>query len=186
MSVSNGQLVNGSKLELPHAAVGIAHHQGALYITSGTALYQYTLTGKLVKMLYESKAGDSTVYKCAVSPAGDKIYVTNLAKHQLLTLTTDGTLLSTFKDAELQTPNGVHVTPAGQILVCAYSSNSVIQVDGEGKKKLATVALQKDGSSGSMSICYNAITERTLWKRKTISVLWICISSSIGKKNNNI
>ncbi|KAH3791879.1 uncharacterized protein LOC127837297 isoform X2 [Dreissena polymorpha] len=80
MSVSNMQLVNGRKLQLPHKAVGIAHHQGALYITSSTALYHYTLTGTLVKKLYEERGGEYTVFKCAVSPAGDKIYVTNRTK----------------------------------------------------------------------------------------------------------
>ncbi|KAH3846385.1 hypothetical protein DPMN_088686 [Dreissena polymorpha] len=53
MSVSNGQLVNGRKLQLPYSAFGIVHHQGALYITSNTALYHYTLNGTLVQKLYE-------------------------------------------------------------------------------------------------------------------------------------
>ncbi|KAH3869813.1 transcription intermediary factor 1-beta-like [Dreissena polymorpha] len=39
ISVSNGQLVKRRELELPHGAAGIAHHQGALYVTSGNALY---------------------------------------------------------------------------------------------------------------------------------------------------
>ncbi|KAH3782186.1 hypothetical protein DPMN_160098 [Dreissena polymorpha] len=53
ISVSNGQLVNGRRFQLMHADAGIAHHQGALYVLSGTALYHYTLTGSLVKKLYE-------------------------------------------------------------------------------------------------------------------------------------
>ncbi|KAH3794715.1 hypothetical protein DPMN_148253 [Dreissena polymorpha] len=57
ISVSNGQLVNGRKFQLPHGAVGIAHHQGALYVTSGTALYHYTLDGSLMKSLYDSETG---------------------------------------------------------------------------------------------------------------------------------
>ncbi|KAH3866963.1 hypothetical protein DPMN_030087 [Dreissena polymorpha] len=38
ISVINGQLMNGGKLQLQPIAVGIAHHQGSLYITSRTAL----------------------------------------------------------------------------------------------------------------------------------------------------
>ncbi|KAH3869841.1 hypothetical protein DPMN_033012 [Dreissena polymorpha] len=52
--VSNEQLVKRRELELPHKALGIAHHQGALYVTSGKTLYHYTLTGTLIKKLYEN------------------------------------------------------------------------------------------------------------------------------------
>ncbi|KAH3792039.1 hypothetical protein DPMN_145528 [Dreissena polymorpha] len=64
ISVSNGKLVNGRKVQLPHAAYGIAFHQGALYVTSGTALYLYTLTGSLVKKLYEDTHGRLTGKCC--------------------------------------------------------------------------------------------------------------------------
>ncbi|XP_052262107.1 uncharacterized protein LOC127865987 isoform X2 [Dreissena polymorpha] len=155
MSVRNGQLVKGNKLQLPHNAIGIAHHQGALYITDYTALYHYTLTGTLVKKLYDDKSDNISVYKCALSPAGDRIYVTNHVRHKLYTLATDGSLISTFTDPELKHPTGVHVTPAGQVLVCGYSSNNVVQVDREGKKKLATLASSKDGLSQLASVCYD-------------------------------
>ncbi|XP_052220241.1 tripartite motif-containing protein 45-like isoform X2 [Dreissena polymorpha] len=52
ISVINGQLVNERKFQLQHAACGIALHDGALYVTSDTALYLYTLNGSLVKKLY--------------------------------------------------------------------------------------------------------------------------------------
>ncbi|KAH3849154.1 hypothetical protein DPMN_091550 [Dreissena polymorpha] len=75
----------------------------------------------------------SAVLTCAVSPAGDRIYVTNLHKHKLITLTTDGTLISTFTDPELRLPQAVHVTPAGQVLVCGCASELVCtsSVDGD-------------------------------------------------------
>ncbi|KAH3749507.1 hypothetical protein DPMN_184005 [Dreissena polymorpha] len=57
--VSHGQLVNGRKLQLPHAAVCIARHQGELYITYGVAHYHYTVTGALVKMLYDDKSDET-------------------------------------------------------------------------------------------------------------------------------
>ncbi|KAH3796852.1 hypothetical protein DPMN_150427 [Dreissena polymorpha] len=55
ISVRNGQLITGRKFQLPHG--GIAHHHGKLHITSGSALYHYTLTGTLVKKLYEDTGG---------------------------------------------------------------------------------------------------------------------------------
>ncbi|KAH3779310.1 hypothetical protein DPMN_157111 [Dreissena polymorpha] len=162
ISVSNGQLVNGRRLRLPHNAVGIAHHQGLLYITSHNALYHYTLTGALVKKLYEDTRDRNTVFKCAVSPAGDKIYATNHDQHKLITLATDGTLISTFTDPELQNPECVHITPSGQVIVCAFKSNTVIQVDHQGKKKLATLASQKDGLCEPVSVCYNINTDQII------------------------
>ncbi|KAH3801109.1 hypothetical protein DPMN_154754 [Dreissena polymorpha] len=137
ISVINGQLVNGRKVQLQHAACGIAHHQGSLYVTSGSALYHYTLDGSLLKKLYEDTGYYDSVFKCAVSPDGDRIYVTNNSQHKLITLATDGTLISTFKDPKIQSPWGVHATPSGQVIVVGAGDNSLIQVDHEGKNKLA-------------------------------------------------
>ncbi|KAH3869567.1 uncharacterized protein LOC127868057 [Dreissena polymorpha] len=156
ISVINGQLVIGRKFELHHMVVGIAHHKGALYITSGTALYQYHMDGIINKRLYEDTGGSRAVSKCAVSPAGDRIYVTNLDQHKLITLTSDGFLISSFTDPELQRPYGVNVTPAGQVLVCGLGSKTVIQVDRDGKKKLATLISQKDELFQPFSICFNS------------------------------
>ncbi|XP_052239135.1 uncharacterized protein LOC127850275 isoform X2 [Dreissena polymorpha] len=162
ISVSNGQLVKGRKFSLQHHAGGIAHHQGVLYITSGTALYSYTMTGSLVKKLFEDTTYSYTVYRCALSLAGDRIYVTNNTQHKLLTLATEGTLISTFTDPELQGPQAVCVTPSGQVLVCGYNSHTVIQVDSEGKQKLATLSSQKDGLSRPSSVCYNTNTRQII------------------------
>ncbi|XP_052232901.1 uncharacterized protein LOC127845790 isoform X2 [Dreissena polymorpha] len=162
ISVSNGQLVSGRKILLQHDANGIAHHEGALYITSGTALYHYSMTGTLVKKLFEDARGSFTVFYCAVNPAGDRIYVTNLFQHKLITLATDGTLISTFTDPELIHPRCVMVTPVGQVLICGCSSHTVIQVDREGTKRLATLASQKDGLSQPASVCYNTNTHQII------------------------
>ncbi|KAH3848841.1 hypothetical protein DPMN_091224 [Dreissena polymorpha] len=47
--VTNGRLVQDRILNLQHKCGGGAHHQGNLYITSGTALYQYTVDGTLLR-----------------------------------------------------------------------------------------------------------------------------------------
>ncbi|KAH3749922.1 hypothetical protein DPMN_184437 [Dreissena polymorpha] len=60
ITVRNDKLEKGNKIQLPHRCVGIARHEGDLYVTSGTALYQYTRTGTLVKKLYEDTTGDNT------------------------------------------------------------------------------------------------------------------------------
>ncbi|KAH3776940.1 uncharacterized protein LOC127843632 [Dreissena polymorpha] len=174
ISVRKGQLINERRIRLPHGAAGIAHHHETLFVTSVSSLYHYTLTGTLIKKLYEDKGGGITVCRCAVCPAGDMIYVTNNSQHKLITLAMDGTLISTFTDPELRHPYCVHVTWAGHVLVCGNTSNAVIQVDREGKKKLATLLSQNDGLSSPTSVCVNKNVDQItvgLYNKNQIIVL---------------
>ncbi|KAH3879409.1 hypothetical protein DPMN_003311 [Dreissena polymorpha] len=97
------------------------------------------------------------VYKCAVSPTGDRLYIIGRYQHMLLTLARDGTLLATYTDPALGYPTGLHVTPAGQVLVCGVS-DIVLQVGWEGQSKLATLATQEDGLRSPRSVCYSSTT----------------------------
>ncbi|KAH3750233.1 hypothetical protein DPMN_184752 [Dreissena polymorpha] len=80
-----------------------------------------------------------------MSPSGDKIFVTNYDRDKVITLARDGTVLCTFTDPDLKLPSGIHVTALGKVLVCGGSSNTILQLDGERKKKLATLATRSDG-----------------------------------------
>ncbi|XP_052268729.1 uncharacterized protein LOC127870111 [Dreissena polymorpha] len=141
ITVTQSKLVSGRKFRLQHECRGIAHYQGDLFICSGEALFKYTLSGKQVCRLYEG----ISVWKCAVSPTGDRLYITSYWQHKLLTLARDGTLLATYTDPALEWPRGLHVTPAGQVLVCGYWSDTVQQVGWEGQSKLANLATHEDG-----------------------------------------
>ncbi|KAH3898019.1 hypothetical protein DPMN_022216 [Dreissena polymorpha] len=156
ITVNQGKLVPGRKFQLQHKCTGIAHHQGDLFVTSGKELYKYTLSSKLICRLYEDL--DYTLEKCAVSPTGDKLYITSFYQHKLLTLARDGTPLATLTDPVLEWPEGLHVTPAGQVLVCGAWSNTVLQVGWEGESKLATLATQKDEVRHPASVCYSSTT----------------------------
>ncbi|KAH3845280.1 hypothetical protein DPMN_087556 [Dreissena polymorpha] len=156
ITVTKSQLIPGRKFQLQHRCYGFAHHQGDLFICSGTVLFKYSLSGKQVCRLYVDKSDDCTVYRCAVSPTGDKLYITNYSQDKLLTLARDGTLLATFTDPALDSPEGVHVTPAGQVLVCGHWSHTLLQVDTEGRMTLATLATQEwDGVLRPVSVCYS-------------------------------
>ncbi|KAH3749124.1 hypothetical protein DPMN_183615 [Dreissena polymorpha] len=173
ITVNNMKMVTGRKLKLKHSCCGIFFHQGDLYITSRTALCKYKLRGKLVSKMYEDKSDNVTVNRCAVSPTGDKLYITNYSQHKLLTLARDGSVLATFTDPALIAPNGVHVTPAGQVLVCVGWFDIIIQVDTEGKLKLATFATKEDGLVDPRSVCYNQHTSSIIvgmWERNKILV----------------
>ncbi|KAH3879903.1 hypothetical protein DPMN_003813 [Dreissena polymorpha] len=99
------------------------------------------------------------VYKCAVSPTGDRLYITNWKQNKLHTLARDGTLLATYSDPALDSLyslSGLHVTPAGQVLVCGYWSHTVLQVGWEGESKLANLATREDGVWYPRSVCYSS------------------------------
>ncbi|KAH3894391.1 hypothetical protein DPMN_018548 [Dreissena polymorpha] len=98
------------------------------------------------------------VDRCAVSPTGDRLYITSYKQARLLTLARDGTLLATYTDPALRNPRGLHVTPAGQVLVCGCWSANVLQVGWEGESKLATLATQEDGVWNPRSVCYSSKT----------------------------
>ncbi|KAH3856444.1 hypothetical protein DPMN_099032 [Dreissena polymorpha] len=60
ITVSQSQLAKGRKLKLQNSCHSIAHNQGDLYTCSDTALYKFTLSGKLVCRLYEDTSADYT------------------------------------------------------------------------------------------------------------------------------
>ncbi|KAH3794784.1 uncharacterized protein LOC127839235 [Dreissena polymorpha] len=156
ITVFQSQLVAGRKFQLQHDCFGIAHHQGDLYIAGGTALYKYTLGGKLVSRLYQERTRKQYVMQCVVSPTGDKLYISNRYMPRIITLTRDGTVLAIFKDPDFGYRCNVNVTPAGQVLVCLTCS--IIQVDSEGRRKLATLAKPEtnEGVWQLRSVCYSS------------------------------
>ncbi|XP_052215472.1 uncharacterized protein LOC127833982 isoform X2 [Dreissena polymorpha] len=156
ITVIHRELVSGRKLQFQHGCYGIAHHQGDLFIASGTALFKYTMNGKLDRRLYVDAFTDGTD-QCAVSPTGDRLYIISRHQKKLLTLARDGTLLATLTDPAILFPRGLHVTPAGQVLVCGGLLPTVIQVDWEGKIKLATLVTWWGGMS-PVSVCYSSST----------------------------
>ncbi|XP_052248814.1 uncharacterized protein LOC127856561 isoform X1 [Dreissena polymorpha] len=159
IKVNNNQLVKDRMLEFQHCCFGIAFHQEDLFVTSGTELYNYSLSGKLGSKLHEDNSNTLTVWSCAVSPTGDKLYVTNHSQNKLLTLARDGSVLSIFVDDELESPACVHVTSEDKVLVCGRGSHTILQVDSQGSKKLATLATKRDGLNGPRSVCFNSHTD---------------------------
>ncbi|XP_052778817.1 uncharacterized protein LOC128216292 [Mya arenaria] len=154
INITKGKLVTTRKLSFSHRCFGAAHHGNNLYISSRTALYVYTMTGKLVKKLYEDKSGDKTVMRIAISNDGKTIYITN---NQLITLDNLGNKLAIFTDPDWKGPFGVHATTTGHLFVCCLGSYTVLQVDKDGKTKLATLA-RKDGVYRPIALFFSSRT----------------------------
>ncbi|XP_052777001.1 uncharacterized protein LOC128214534 [Mya arenaria] len=158
LTVTKGKLQTWRKFPTDDWCTCIAHHQGKLYVGSFNALYQYTMTGQLVKKLYQDDTLGCTVNMCTVSPEGDRIYVTMYYKHKLVTLDKDGQVLCTLEYPELHLPSGVCVSPSGYVFVCGFGPDNVIQINRDGKKKLATVARKADGLLGPQSVWFSEQT----------------------------
>ncbi|KAH3792784.1 hypothetical protein DPMN_146283 [Dreissena polymorpha] len=73
LRVKKGRMEKINRLQLNHRCYGIAIHKGDLFVTSGTAVYQYTMTGRQVKTLYEDKS------KCRY--AGNVLYLVCFATY---------------------------------------------------------------------------------------------------------
>ncbi|KAH3880347.1 hypothetical protein DPMN_004260 [Dreissena polymorpha] len=149
---TNGRLVQDRKLNLQHDCSGIAHHHGNLYITSGIALYPYSLDGTLLRKLYDDTTGLYKSSSCAVSHDGERIYVANKSiksiDFQLVTLSRDGIVISKLTEHEIclseRFPPGLHVTDSGQVLVYYEFSKNIFQIDRDGREKLAVVVRSKN------------------------------------------
>ncbi|XP_052778737.1 uncharacterized protein LOC128216208 [Mya arenaria] len=172
INITKGKLVTTRMLSFTHRCYSAAHHGNNLYISSYTALYVHTMTGKLVKKLYEDMSGGDTVLRIAISNEGKTIYITNYSNNQLITLDNLGNKLATFTE-ELQIPYGVHVTTAGHVFVCCYVSNSVLQVDKDGKTKLSTLAREQDGVYGPKALFFSSRTSSLVvggWKNTLLVI----------------
>ncbi|XP_052223164.1 uncharacterized protein LOC127839045 [Dreissena polymorpha] len=162
--VSNGQLVQEREVSLQHDCLGISHRQGNLYITDGETLYHYTVDVRLVRKIYRDTGHERTIKSCAVSPDGDRIYVINQHSAKLVTLSRDGTVISTLPDPALQSSrlqtvtSCLHVTDSGQVLVCLPRSDTILQVDRDGREILAEVVTKNDGVTRPTSVYYSKHT----------------------------
>jgi len=155
--VKAGKIEQTRTIKCQHPCRGLAHHGGQLYVTTGTALYVYDMAGGQGRQLYSDKNGKITVARCAVSPDGSRIYITNFTHHQLITLNKDGTTLSTFTHPELRYPVTPHVTSQGHVFVTCDRQNSVVQVtEKNNQQTVTTLAGENNGLTKPLSLCFNS------------------------------
>ncbi|KAH3792737.1 tripartite motif-containing protein 45-like [Dreissena polymorpha] len=150
LRVDTGKIIQSKTLKLNHLCYGIAHHKGDMFVTSGTSLFKYATDGRLVKKLYDDKTAKYSVVGVAVSPNGNRIYLTDRHNGRLVTLNIDGAVTSTIHDPAFKrswiTCN-IHVAATGHVFV--FDGQTVTQVDTDGKKCLATFVID-----GVISVVY--------------------------------
>ncbi|KAH3794142.1 hypothetical protein DPMN_147673 [Dreissena polymorpha] len=127
------------------------------------------MDGRLVSKIYQETSGTSTSISCEVSPDGDRIYVANRIKNTLVTLSRDGTVISTLTDPALDwrllsVPPGLHVTEMGQVLVCGRMSHTVLQVDRNRTRRLTEVVTEKDDVRKPTAVFFSSLTNTLIMR----------------------
>ncbi|WAR20041.1 hypothetical protein MAR_001879 [Mya arenaria] len=82
-NVKNSKLKMERKLQLDFGCSYMAYMAGNLYVASGKTVYQLTLAGQRVRTIYTIDG--RYVRGLAVSPDGDRLYITVIEDHQLFT-----------------------------------------------------------------------------------------------------
>ncbi|XP_052804576.1 uncharacterized protein LOC128234400 [Mya arenaria] len=162
LTVSAGTITTTRKFKVNHLCSSIRHHGGQLYIGSLAALYLHTTTGKLLKKVYEDTSGKVTVNNFDLSTDGSKIYILASSHNKVVTIDTKGNILATLMDPDFDWPLSVHVSECGHVFVSSQASNTVVQVDQEGKKKLATLVRKGDGINIPQAVLYCTRTGRLI------------------------
>jgi len=155
--IKAGKIKLMKTIKCQHPCGGLAHHGGHLYVTTNTALHEYDMAGGQGRQLYSDETGQYTVTSCAVSSDGSRIYITNYACHQLITLNKDGTTLSTLTHPELHYPATPHVTAQGHVFIRCRELNTVVQVtEKNNQQTVTTLAGEKNGLTSPYSLCFSS------------------------------
>ncbi|KAH3793085.1 hypothetical protein DPMN_146590 [Dreissena polymorpha] len=170
LRVDDGSIIRKQVLKINHICFGIAHVDAEVFVTSGTALFEYTMDGRLVKKLYEDSTGLYGVVGVGVSPDGRMIYVTDTINGMLRTMTRDGTVTATLQDPAfkhgISTAN-IHVAATGQVFV--FGDKSISQVDTVGQTILNTISVD---IANPASVYFNEETKKLIvgfWNHDNIN-----------------
>jgi len=123
--VQEGQIKLLKTIQLEHYCLALAHYGAKLFITALTAL-EFDLTSGQSRQLYSDSRKSLTVYKCAVSHDGSRIFITNKDNNQLITLDKEGTKLSELPHPYIKGPRAVQVTTEGQVFVSCPKVRTIV------------------------------------------------------------
>ncbi|KAH3701467.1 hypothetical protein DPMN_076455 [Dreissena polymorpha] len=126
------------KIQLQHYCGMIVHKLGQLFVGDGNNVYLYSIQGEFLKTLYEYTDG-YTKYSFAVNRDGTRVYIPDTDNDRLITVDQNGQVVSVFKDEELKNTACVCFAFNGSVFVCGESTKKIIQVDIEGREKLASI-----------------------------------------------
>jgi len=157
LRVRSGKLLKTRTIKIQHGCRGIAHHNGDLYMAAGTSLHVYNIANGQSRQLYRDLTGEYTVFRCAISPDGKCVFITNYSNHQLIALNKNGSKLSTITHPELLYPVAVHVTSMGHVFVSCFCLGTVVQVvkSKDGKQTVKPLTGRKEDLNEPTAVYFN-------------------------------
>jgi len=156
--VTEGSFYYKESRQLDHVCSSMACHDDSLFVLSTSdTLYLYTTRNSKGRVLHKLKHLDTYIKSFAVSPDGTRIFISHPSHNTLTTLNSDGMVLSTFTDAEMQKPSTIHVSPAGHVFL-GCGTGTVLQVSSDGTRKLTTIVGSEKRRGNIASLCYNTST----------------------------
>ncbi|XP_053382765.1 uncharacterized protein LOC123540354 isoform X2 [Mercenaria mercenaria] len=132
---------------------GLAYGNNQLYVVGGRSVHIYSKDGIRQRILYTHR---SYLYssKIALNDDGSLIYISNL-NGGLVTIDSSGNHLYTFTDSELGRAGGVCVDGEGHVIVPDFSSDKILQLSSDGKKKLGIISHGSDYIYGTRTLCFD-------------------------------
>ncbi|WAR19413.1 hypothetical protein MAR_001251 [Mya arenaria] len=177
MEVRDRRLRMNRKLNLEHDCFYMSYREGHLYVSSIDSVYNYILSDQRVRdigqrgreivwepgrEIYKTLTG--RIWAIAVSAGGGRLYINDYYNDTLVTVDIQGRVLATLKDENLKGTRCVHVSPSGNVFLCGSTSNTILQVDSEGKHRLTTLATKENGVPvcRPQALCFDSRTSSLL------------------------
>ncbi|XP_053382666.1 uncharacterized protein LOC123540242 [Mercenaria mercenaria] len=151
------QMTQTRQLTIGHRCYGIAYMENKLYITdNSSSLYIHDMAGNLLQTVSKDSYGSTlftTSRDIAFSVNRDKMFVVDFT-NRMRTLDIHGKHTDTNTDSDLVKVSGVDTDRRGNIFVCGWGSNNIVQIGQDGKKK-GVIATASDGLANPFSICFD-------------------------------
>ncbi|XP_053389657.1 uncharacterized protein LOC128545972 [Mercenaria mercenaria] len=151
------QMTRTRHLTMGHYCYGIANREDKLYTTDSTSsLYVHDMAGNLLQTVPKDSAGNRLFKNSrdiAFSDNRDKMFVVDFT-NRMRTLDTHGKHTDTYTDSDLVHASGVASDRRGNLFVCGYGSNNIVQIGQDGKKK-GVIAAASDGLVNPLSVCFD-------------------------------
>ena len=106
-------------------------------------------------------------YYITVSPAADKIFVSDWDRQIVTCMKVDGSIVYQYKKAAVHTPGGLYCDDGDNIMVCGYYSNNIHMISTDGEKYVPLLS-SDDGLVRPGSVAY----------RKSDDTLVVCCHGS--------
>ena len=130
VSVTGSKLATGRQLEVSGYCHGMAYNQGRLIISYCRPAYIEILSmdGDVLHSFRDDNNGQPLFewpHHITLSPDKTLIYVSDYEKHSVTCMTADGEVVATYKDQQLERPQGLVCDMDGAVCVCCWSNGTL-------------------------------------------------------------